>query len=158
MHTTPGRDRTIPISQYTVLHVALMAGVVTFAGVAAFLGPSMAEDAAGDDPLGPLKWIPVGLLAVALPAAPFLRGLLARRVIPRRDEVLGQVREGRLCQELVQANLMPAAVVEGAGLLGAAFTLVTGELWLLACPALAVAFLAWLLPTRENQRRLVESV
>lgn len=155
----PGRphEGTVPLPQSTIIHLALMAGVVTFAGIAAFLGPSMAEGDEGDPALGSLKWIAVGFLAVAVPAALFLRALLVRRVAPRRDEVLALIQEGRVPQALFQANLAAAALVEGAGLMGAVFVLITGELWLLACPAIAVACLAWMLPTRDSQRRLVES-
>ncbi len=160
---TPGtpRDTKPTIAQAQIIVLALIMGIVLFAVVAYVVspldGPSEGIDAAEPAiPMFPLILAVQGTMAIA--AAFFLRGVLAQRVKPRREEARGEVREGVMPAELLTATIVSAALVESLGLLGCVGYLLDAQMAYLAAPVVAVALMAFWLPSKSSVENWLEGL
>lgn len=149
------------ISAFQVIHGAMISGVTLFAVIAGFLGPDMAAPVEGTEPdttFAMFHYIALGVLAAALPISLFLPRALARGAAKRRQEALAEVDQGLMPQEAAKGSIMGAVLLEGPGLFGCVVVLLTGNLWVLAIPAVSVLVMALRIPTQGRVRRLIESV
>jgi predicted small integral membrane protein len=130
------------LQQARTVHVALIAGIVVFAGVAAFVGP-----------IAPgLKSIAYGLDPVALAALLVLGATIpASMFLPPR--IVDAARQRELSARRAafsSSRIVPAAMLEGAALLWCVAILLSGNLWFLLPVAGLVSLMAVGIPTREG--------
>jgi len=141
------------VNQAQIIVFALIMGVVTFAVVAFFLGPvgGPLEDGEPDDALASIfPAILAGQGVVVVAGAFFMRGVLAKKVTGRLDGAREEVAAGVMPAELLTATIISAALVESMGLLGCVGYLLEAKTVYLAAPMIAVALMAFWVPTRSS--------
>ncbi len=159
-HTAPLDDqlRVLPI-----IVGGLIAGLATFAAVVLMVAPGgpFTNTPATAAP-GPSIDVPL-LIAVAALLLAGMVGFIAvgasartrarRAWQERADDEQGAHAVGSV---LLNTTIVRAALVEGPGLFGCVYTLITGNLAGLATAAVSVAFLVSLVPVRSRSRALLE--
>jgi hypothetical protein len=60
------------------------------------------------------------------------------------------LRDGKVPQALGSATIVSAALFEAPGLLGAVTVLLGGPWYCIAAPILAIAAIAWMIPSQES--------
>jgi hypothetical protein len=138
----------------SIILVALVAGIATFAGVVLFLRLSSEREL--DPAVGQLLLITLGLLAVAeLPVYFLLRKQFLARVRAMKAEALQLLLQDLTPQPLFSLTIVGAAMVEGLGLLGVMAVLLGAPLYALAAPALAILLILAQIPTRARLEHAV---
>lgn len=143
-----------PLRVASVILVALVLAIVTFAGVVLFLRLSSEREL--DPAVGRLLMLTLGLLAVAeLPVYVLVRKQLLARARSMETEALELLRQDLTPQPLFSLTIVGAAMAEGLGLLGVLAIMLGAPLYALAAPALAVALILAQIPTRARLEQAV---
>jgi hypothetical protein len=142
----------------------MIAGLVVFAAVAAFLAPSASAPPAqgGPPPPGVSPSVLLGVLAALLAAclvAFFAFGAAAQSQAraawaERSDDQQGRQ---RLLGVLSTSTILRAALLEGPGLFAGVLVLLSGDLLPLIAVVIVVVLMATLLPMRSRLARLEEA-
>lgn len=159
-HPSPLQDqlRVLPI-----IVGGLIAGLATFAAVVLLVAPGgpLTNTPARAAP-GPSIDVPL-LIAVAALLLAGMVGFIAVGVTARtrarrawQDRADDEQGAHAVGSVLLNTTIIRAALVEGPGLFGCVYTLITGNLAGLAAAAVAVAFLVSLVPVRSRSRSLLE--
>ena len=138
-----------PIRTTRLILIALIAGLALLAGVATFL---RATSDSVEAPAG-LDVLPVVVLASFVGAAGVafvVRRKFTEQARANRESSLALLREERLPSEVARACIVGAAIAEGPGLLASMTVLIGGPVYLLAGTVLSMAWIAFLIPTRER--------
>lgn len=158
MHLDPSTAVAHPspsLATVRTILLALIAGMVTFAAAAC----TIPIEAAIDPQLARvLVLVLVVLGAVELPVWLVLRAATLRRLRERRVAAAEEVRRGGLPRELAAFTIVGAALAEGFGLYGCTVLFLTGDVTLLAAPALATGLIALQLPSRGRIDALLHQV
>ena len=148
------RSTATPLRITSIILVALVVGIVTFAGVVLFL--RISSDRELDPAVGQLLLITLGVLAFAeLPVYVLVRKQLLARARSMKTEALGLLLQGLTPQPLFSLTIVGAAMAEGLGLLGVLAVLLGAPLYALVAPALAVALILAQIPTRGRLEHAV---
>jgi hypothetical protein len=143
-----------PLRTTSVILVALVAGILTFAGVVIFLRLSGEREL--DPAVGRMLLAAFGLIAISeIPVYLLLRKQFLARARQAKDEALELLRRGLVPPPLFSLTIVGAAMAEGLGLLGVVAVLLGAPLYALAAPALAVALILAQIPTRERLEQAV---
>src|SRR5262245_11872915 len=143
-----------PLRVTSLILVSLVAGILAFAGVVAYL--RLSSELELDPDVGGRILVVVGLLALSeIPLYLLLRSRFLASARAAKDEALELLRQGLVPKPLFSLTIVGAALVEGLGLLGVIAVLIGAPLYALAAPALAVALILAQIPTRERLEQAV---
>lgn len=139
----------LTIQSLRIICLALIGGLVMLTGMSVFLRVQgmMTPVPAAEQAL-PLA------VAVAFAASVGLHFLLRPKLIGEaakaKAESLQMLSQEKVPQALGAATIVGAAIFEGPGLLGAITVLLGGPWYCIAAPLLAIAAIAWMIPSRER--------
>jgi hypothetical protein len=139
----------LTIQTLRIICLALMGGMVLFTGAAAFVrtqGTMTAVPMASE-----VMPIVVALVFLSSIGVSFVvRSKLFGEAAKGKDESLRLLREDIVPPTLGSATIVSAALFEAPGLLGAITVMIGGPWACITAPILAIAAIAWLIPTRER--------
>ncbi|UCG15081.1 MAG: hypothetical protein JSV19_07260 [Phycisphaerales bacterium] len=153
MHTNEDIERAL--TTLRVIIGAMLAGMIAFGAVAVVLGRQ-----ADDTTLAtPLLVVLIVLSLGAVPTFVITRAVLRNRVRhsyelrpPTEDQT------GKLVPILMTLTIIGAAMAEGVGLFGLVIYVITGTVWALIAPVVAILALVLQLPSRDKLNRFVADV
>lgn len=145
---------TTPIRTIQVVLGALIAGLLAFSGVAAFVRSSSGALDSGASVEAFAFVVPVVFVSAGVVYFVLRRSLLAS-VRANREQAAELARQGIMPAELQRLVILGAALAEGPGLLGAVAVLIGGSWFLLAAPLLAMLCIGSSMPSRERVESLL---
>ena len=149
--------RALPLRNARLIVLALVLGIVIFAGLVVFL--RLSSDTALNPEVGKLLLVVIGGLAVSNSVVYFLlRKSFVARAQEAKAEALELLKQDAMPPQLFSLTIIGAALAEGVGLLGVVAVLLGAPWFALAAPAVAVVLMVAQLPTREKLERVVRGV
>lgn len=152
-----GASPSVPIRTTRLVLVALVVGLVVFAGTSAFVRSTM-PPRAETDVVRVLPFVVGATFVVVAAAYLVVRKTTLARLAASKAEALELARQGLLPGPLHALAIVGAALLEGPGLLGAVTLLLGGPWYLVAAPLISALAIAVLIPTRAGVETLVNDL